>query len=176
LDLFVVNADGGGLRRLTPSGTTTATFLSGSVASWSPDSSQVAVVAAPGRFWDSTSRSVYVVEADGSGERRIGPRGLVVDASWSPNGRWIAFTMGEAADLYLMHPDGSGLVALTSANDGSFSFGPKWSPDSGELLFVRGTNDVFVTDLWSVDVDGSNLFQVTHTPSGYTSYGFTPSG
>lgn len=179
LDLLVVNADGGGLRRLTPPGTTTAMFLSGSVASWSPDGKQVAVVAAHGPFWDSKSRSVYVVEADGSGERRLGPRGNITDASWSPDGRWIALTMGDPADLYRMHPDGSGLVALTSnATDptvaGGGDFGPKWSPDSRQLLFERANGD-YVADLWSVDVDGSDLFQVTDAPAGYGGFAFTPS-
>jgi WD40 repeat protein len=180
LDLFVVNSDGGGLRRLTPSGTTTAQFLGGSVAGWSPDGKQVAVVAAHGRFWDSKSRSVYVVEADGSGERRIGPMGNITDTSWSPDGRWIALTMGNPTDLYLMHPDGSGLVALTSnATDlavaGGGDFGPKWSPDSMQLIFERANGD-YVADLWSVDVDGSDLFQVTHTPGGYLGFAFTPGG
>jgi Tol biopolymer transport system component len=178
LDLFVVNADGSRLRRLTPRGTTTAIFLSGSVASWSPDSSQAAVVAAHGRFWDTKSRSVYIAEADGSGERRIGPKGNITDVSWSPDGRWIALTMGDPTDLYVMHPDGSGLVALTSnATDpsvaGGGDFGPKWSPDSRQLLFERANGD-YVADLWSVDVDGSDLFQVTDTPASYAGFAFTP--
>jgi Tol biopolymer transport system component len=179
LDLFVVNADGGGVRRLTPPGTTTAQFLSGSAASWSPDGTQVAVVAAHGRFWDTKSRSVYIAEADGSGDRRIGPRGNITDASWSPDGAWIALTMGHTADLYLMHPDGSGLVALTSnaadpAVVGGGDFGPKWSPDSSQLLFERANGD-YVADLWSIDVDGSDLFQITDTPAGYGGFAFTPS-
>jgi WD40 repeat protein len=178
LDLFVVNADGGGLRRLTPSGTTTAQFMSGSVASWSPNGSQVAIVAAHGRFWDTKSRSVYIVAADGSGERRIGPNGNITDVSWSPDGRWIAFTMGHTTDLYLMHPDGSELVALTSnAADpsvaGGGDFGPKWSPDGKELLFER-TNGDYVADLWSIDVDGSDLFQITDAPAAYGGFAFVP--
>jgi Tol biopolymer transport system component len=69
--------------------------------------------------------------------------------------------------VFLMHPDGSGVVRLTSARDGLFSLGPRWSPDSSQLLFARGeSGDENVTDLWSVDVDGSNLYQVTHEPAG----------
>lgn len=179
LDLFVVKADGGGVRLLIPPGTTTAQFLSGSVASWSPDGSQVAVVAAHGPFWDTKSRSVYIADVDGSGERRIGPEGNITDVSWSPDGRWIAFTMGHTTDLYLMHPNGSGLVALTSnAADpsvaGGGDFGPKWSPDGKELLFERA-NGEYVADLWSIDVDGSDLFQITDVPAGYGGFAFVPS-
>jgi Tol biopolymer transport system component len=87
--------------------------------------------------------------------------------------------MGHTADLYLMHPDGSGLVALTSnvtdlAVAGGGDFGPKWSPDSRHLLFERANSD-YVADLWSVDVDGSDLFQITDTPAGYGGFAFTPS-
>jgi Tol biopolymer transport system component len=176
LDLFVVDADGHGLLRLTPPGMTSSFIWAGSTTGWSPDGAEVAFVASKGSFWENRSRSVYVVEPDGSGLRRIGPRGDIYDASWSPDGRWIAFTMASGRirwdsehplQLFLMHPDGSGVVQLTSPSDGLFSLGPKWSPDSGQLLFARGSDDENVTDIWSVDVDGSNLYPVTHAPAGY---------
>jgi Tol biopolymer transport system component len=172
----VVDADGGGLLRLTPRGMTTSFIWTGSTVSWSPDGTQVAFVASRGSFWENRSRSVYVVGADGSGLRRIGPRGDIYDASWSPDGRWIAFTMASGRirwdaqhplQLFLMHPDGSGVVRLTSANDGLFSLGPKWSPDSSQLLLARGGGDETMTDIWSVDIDGSDLYPITHAPAGY---------
>jgi Tol biopolymer transport system component len=183
LDLFVVGADGGGLLRLSPPGTTSSFIWSGSTASWSPDGAEVAFVASKGSFWENRSRSVYVVEADGSGLRGIGPRGDIYDASWSPDGRWIALTMASGRtrwdpqhplQLYLMHPDGSGLVQLTPKDDGLFSLGPKWSPDGTQLLFARGSDDEHVTDLWAVDVDGSDLYRVTREPAGYGSYAWVP--
>jgi hypothetical protein len=46
-----------------------------------------------------------------------------------------------------------------------------------QLLIVRRTgDDENVTDVWSVDVDGSNLYQVTHEPAGYGAFWFTPAG
>lgn len=93
---------------------------------------------------------------------------------WSPNGRWIAFARNSPTGLFVVHPDGTGLKAITPAADGSFSFGPAWSPDSGRLLFVRSKTDFDLVDLWIVRVDGSNLTQLTHLPGLYNSYTWIP--
>jgi Tol biopolymer transport system component len=172
-DLFVIGADGSALTRLTPPGTTTAVVHSYDSVSWSPGGTQVAAAAANGPFWDTTIHSVYIASADGSSFQRIGPRGDIWDAVWSPDGRWIAFSMASKAtgglfELYLMHPDGSGVRQLTPATGGLFSLHPTWSPDSSQLLFLRGgTSNVDLTDIWSINVDGSQLYQVTHQPAGY---------
>ena len=67
--------------------------------------------------------------------------------SWSPDGKWIAFSsdrgstlpMGKGrwehlqiADVYLIHPDGSGLKRLTE--HGNFCGSPKWSGDSKRVV------------------------------------------
>lgn len=118
-----------------------------------PNGMHVAMAAANGPFWSTTVRSVYIAAADGLGFRRVGPRGNIWDAVWSPDGRWIAFSMASRTtnglfELYLMHPDGSGVRQLTPATDGLFSEHPTRSPDSDQLVFVRGTNDVHLTNIW----------------------------
>ena len=92
-DLFVVGANGKGMTRLTPKGTTTAVVFSYDSVSWSPDGTKVAVAAAKEPFWNTSIHSVYVASADGSSFERVGPRGNIWDAVWSPDGRWIAFSM-----------------------------------------------------------------------------------
>ena len=172
-DLFVVGADGSRLTRLTPPGTTTAVVHSYDPVSWSPGGTQVAVGGAHGPFWNTTTHSVYIASADGSSFQRVGPLGDIGDAVWSPDGRWIAFSMASKAtgglfELYLMHSDGSGLRQLTSATGGLFSLHPTWSPASSQLLFARGgTSNVDLADIWSINVDGSQLYQVTPQPAGY---------
>jgi Tol biopolymer transport system component len=178
-NLFVVGARGGRATRLTPPGITSAVVFSFDSVSWSPDGSHIAVAAAAGPFWTNTNRSVYLASTDGSSFRRIGPRGDIWDAVWSPDGRWIAFTMATKAtgglrELYVMHPDGSGMHPLTSASDGLFSLQPVWSRDSRQLLFLRGANDVHQVDLWSINVGGSRLYQVTHTPAEYRGVAWLP--
>ena len=179
-DAFVVGADGSGLTRLSPPGTTTAfVFGTHEAVSWSPDSSKVAIVLANGPFWNDPSRSVYVVKSDGSALTRTGPRGDIWDAIWSPDGRWIAFTLATKAssglhELYLMHPDGSALHRIVSASDGLISTQPFWSRDSDQLLFKRFADRPDLVDLWSVNVDGSQLFQVTHQPGEYRGLAWLP--
>ena len=74
----------------------------------------------------------------------------------------------------MVHPDGTERTRITTSEDGLFSFGPAWSPDSTQLLFVRGPG-FDDTDLWTVNVDGTEMVQVTHQPAEYGGYGFVPS-
>ena len=58
-----------------------------------------------------------------------GPGGRVLtNASvWSPDGEWIAFAAwrkGAGYDLYVVHPDGSGLQRVTRTKADEFS--PSW--------------------------------------------------
>jgi Tol biopolymer transport system component len=73
-----------------------------------------------------------------------------------------------------MHPDGSALHRLVSAGDGLVSTQPFWSRDSDQLLFKRFTDNPGLVDLWSVNVDGSKLHQVTHVPAEYRGLAWLP--
>jgi hypothetical protein len=46
-----------------------------------------------------------------------------------------------------------------------------WSQDGTRLLFVRGLDEIDSTDLWTGNVVGTGLSQVTHSLGGY---GATP--
>ena len=104
-------------------------------------------------------------------------------AEWSPDGEWIVFNKKsgpigvKGSDLYLVHPDGSELKAITTAGaDGkSDQDGAVWSPDGTHLLFtsIPGGPDEG-QDLWTVDVDGTGLTQLTDTPAEYFGYSWQP--
>ena len=82
-DIYIINADGSGLRRLT----------GGIDPALSPDGRQVAFAR-----WDDIQRgalgSVWVVNADGSGERAVlGEVHQPKSPTWSPDGKQLAINM-----------------------------------------------------------------------------------
>ena len=183
-DLYVLDSDGSDLIRLNPEGTFVTCC---GPASWSPDGTQVTFGAlsldAAGAA-DQTRSAVYVAEADGSRVEAITePGAFTGDAKWSPDGDWIVFNKKsgpvgvKGSDLYLIHPDGSGLSAITTAGAAGTSdqVGAVWSPDGTRLLFnVVPGGPVKRGDLWIVDVDGTGLTQLTHAPAQYFGYSWQP--
>jgi Tol biopolymer transport system component len=114
--------------------------------------------------------AVFVVDVDGTGLHQLTPYGLGArHPHWSPDGHLIAFN-NEAREsglqIYVVHPDGSGLTRVTDPTNGDHSFEPVWSPDSTKLLFsrVHGTQGSYQEDLWIANADGKGLTQVTNTP------------
>jgi Tol biopolymer transport system component len=59
--------------------------------------------------------SLMLSNLDGSGEVAMTKGTLDYNPTWSADGKWIAFTSERngSADLYRMHPDGTGLDRLT---------------------------------------------------------------
>ncbi len=144
-DLYRIDRDGSGLRRLTqnPEGNFEPAV--------SPDGRWIAFVSS--RDGDA---EVYVMRADGAEPRRItafhrddwGPR-------WSPDGRRIAFLSNrESADrVFVVGADGTELRRLDTAAPDTMhaEADPAWSPDGARLaLTVRtrgGVSRVAVHDL-----------------------------
>ena len=94
--------------------------------SWSPDGARLAFEVSD---LDVGTSSIQVVDRDGSHLARITPRGLnAEEPAWSPDGEWIAFAAwrkGAGYDLYVVHPDGSGLQRVTRTKADEFS--PSWA-------------------------------------------------
>ncbi len=182
-DLYVVGSDGSDSTRLNPEGT----FVPCCGQSWSPDGTQVTFAAlsldAAGAA-DETRSAVYVAEADGSRVEAITePGAFTLGAGWSPNGDWIVFSKKsgpvgvKGSDLYLIHPNGSGLGAITTAGAAGTSdqVGAVWSRDGARLLFtVVPGGPVKRGDLWTVGLDGAGLTQLTDAPADYWGYSWQP--
>jgi Tol biopolymer transport system component len=168
-NLFVVKPDGTGLRQPSPSKLLTPEGDD----DWSPDGSQIAFGASPERSTGTDAGSaVFVVNADGTDLRRITPFSLgAYSVRWSPDGQLIAFSSAEPpqdSQIYVVAPDGTGLLQLTKPVDGVEYFGPEWSPDSTKLAFQswdQPESEGGHNDLWIVNADGSGLFQLTNAPS-----------
>jgi Tol biopolymer transport system component len=95
-------------------------------------------------------RDLLVMQANGSHRRLLTRSGRDdSDASWSPNGRTLAFS------FYNGHRVRIALLDLRSGRvrDLGDGFNPDWSPDGRRLVFVDAEG---FDDLVTMDVDGSN--------------------
>ena len=80
---------------------------------------------------------LYMSDGDGRNERPLVPhRELEYSPSFSRDGQWVVFTSEKdgLADLFRVHPDGSGLEQIT--NDTAFDDQGVLSPDGRTLAFV----------------------------------------
>ena len=170
LEIYMINADGTSLVRLTESKGFDVP------RSWSPDGRKLAFVSDR-----SGSHNIYVMSVDGS-EPIIQ---LTHDSegagtpSWSPDGQRIAFTLSPQSifnpdsEIYVMDADGNNTRQLTD-NDAS-DFLPVWSPDGETIVFtsriatnswVKDNTDTihqrYNTNIYLMNADGSDLRQLTH--------------
>jgi hypothetical protein len=123
--IYVVNADGTGLRQIVTEGRAPA---------WSPDGSRIAFDVPSGGSWD-----VYTVRPDGTGLTALaaGPdaeQGPV----WSPDGSRLAYSWsrflpgpGNNAEMavYLVRADGGNSIKALSHEGTNFISRIVWSPD-----------------------------------------------
>jgi len=137
-DLYRVRPDGSGLERLTDSP------AYDDQAAFSPDGRQLVFVTTRANgtadLWtlDVQTRRAKALTSGPGGDFR---------PSWSPDGQWIAFASDRAGnlkfshgrwehlhlvDLYVVHPDGSGLKPVTEHGD--FCGSPKWSTNSRSVI------------------------------------------
>jgi TolB protein len=134
-DLYIVNRDGTGRRRLTPS----------AEHDWSPAWS-------PNGAWIAFTREgrLYRIRTDGTGLRFLG---MGDDADWSPNGKRIVFTVQPlfgGRDIYSMRADGTDRRRLTRSKKDEYA--PAWSPGGKRIAYTRG----FESDIWVMNPDGSD--------------------
>ena len=105
--------------------------------------------------------SLHVINADGTGRRRLVSLGLDIGHEWSPDGTKLAFAGlpdhggGGGWDIYVIDADGGDPRPLTfnETDEGS----PRWSPDGHTLAFDRYDYDTHsVVGVFLMDADGSN--------------------
>jgi TolB protein len=169
--IYVVNSDGSGVQRLTP---TDDPALYGGPA-WSPDGSTIAFY--KGILDEETSVYVphlYLMNSDGSNQRALTADSIHMNhfnrLVWSPQGDLLAFEVygpGTAgAHIATIKPDGSHLRYVT--DPGAPARSPSWSPDGRHLVF-QGEGQDNQPQLYIINRDGTGKERVT-TGSSWEGY------
>jgi Tol biopolymer transport system component len=170
------SSDGGGLTQLTSN-----PFGSDDPGDFSPDGERIVFlhsVGQPPNGAHDTVSGLFVINVDGSGLRRITPKGMNLDmfnGSWSPTGNQILFGARTDAHhrraIWEVNVDGSDVHQLPIAGCGGpisdpnsiDCSNPDWSPDGTKIVFTRATEGGKRSDIAIVNADGSDLVQITNT-------------
>lgn len=155
-DIFIINADGTGLRQLTNDPARDM------FPDWSFDGKTIAFVS-----YRDGYRNIYVMDSAGGPARQITFNGgdYTQWLAFSPVDDTVAYTFNPAGEnvggsIYLIHADGTGQIQLTippgRANDSE----PAWSPDGKQIYFL--SNRSAYVEIWVVNVDGSGVRQISN--------------
>ena len=174
--LSLVDAAGGPVRPLTKA-RDVSTF------EWSPDGTRLvfvrAILVGYDREYEIRRPAIFVANADGSGERRLSPRGTHdKNPRWSPDGRKIVFERaadlvdGLRDDIWVMNADG--LAARRLTHHPVLDRKPVWSPDGRKIAWVRGWPDAL--HVMVMNADGSRERRLLGSQLQTTNPAWSPDG
>jgi len=84
---------------------------------------------------------------------------------WSPDGKWLVFSIGWVGRMYKVKINGDSLTPLTDSSD-SDCFDPDWSK-TGLIAFCSNKNHPQAPHvLWTMQPDGSHKRDINHYRSG----------
>jgi TolB protein len=164
------SSDGGDLTRITsnPGGVDIP-------GDYSPDGKRLVFM----RFQDERPAGYFVTNVDGTGLKPLTPKDTILDdsgfaGSWSPSGNKILIVTLASEDahkaIWVVNADGSSLHQLPIDPEcgGPFPdptshgcYSPSWSPDGSKIVFTRSSPDGIDENIYTVNADGTDLFQVT---------------
>src|SRR5919108_4880564 len=119
-------------------------------------------------FWSDRAfdgrAQVFVMNADGSDQRRLTELFSAKRGDFSADGQKLAFdgrgreTLDDF-DIFVMNADGSDVRQLTRGPDRDTQ--ASWSPDGRLVAFGRERSENSIPSLWIVRADGSDAHRIT---------------
>lgn len=157
-DIWTIEADGSGARRLTEGGEASA-------PRWSPDGRRLLLVRGRGM-----AAELYVMAAEGGPPHRLTSNARPeAGATWSPRGTHVAYSLpralGAGGALDPREPEEVRVVEVATGDDHAVAdgFDPAWSADGARLAYAtngqrRGDAPVgpSLNAIHMVDADGRN--------------------
>ena len=159
-ELYVMDAEGGNVRRLTHN-----PGFDWSPA-WLPGGNRIAFLWGP-----NNHAEIYVINVDGTDQQLLGD--FVGEASgdldWSPDGERLLFTSqrnGRPEQTFELNIKTKVVRRLIHSPGTSLSANASWSPSSDYIVFTSDRHGPL--DIFRIDLDGSDLRRLTHSPMGRT--------
>ncbi|MDE0084142.1 MAG: DPP IV N-terminal domain-containing protein [Candidatus Poribacteria bacterium] len=152
-DIYVMNDDGSGRRRLTKN-----TVSKDKHPRWSPDGKTIAFTRRIDKKRQSSSE-LFIMNADGTNVQRLTDNNVLdTGSSWSPDGKRIAFSSVRSGrwevhviDLATLH-----VTQLTDIEDGGEDAGsPDWSPDGTQIVYEKFT-DSGIRSIYVMSANGED--------------------
>jgi Tol biopolymer transport system component len=184
--VYEVRPDGTGLRAITKP---PANADEDGQPDWSPDGSQVVFHRV---YNDGRPDSLIVARADGSAPHDVTEPNCTGDClsseqpAWSPDGKKIAFSRAigpppadgppPVVGIFVMDADGSHVEQLTQSvpSSGTEDHTPTWSPNGGQIAFMRANNTKKpenASSIYVMGADGSNVTRIRRMPTRWPGSG-----
>jgi Tol biopolymer transport system component len=176
--IWVMNTRGGGLRQVTHNrpAAKNECRCDGS-PSFSPDGRRIAFV----RTISEHKVALFTVASSGGTLKQLTPwgRGVAAKIDWSPDGSLIVFSSpefgpgrpGTSANVFTVHPDGTGVTQLTHDRGGKINNGAgSFSPDGTKIAFINNRSGHYQVHVMNVDGTASTPL-TTGTDAHWVNWG-----
>ena len=153
-NLFTISVDGNNPTNLG---------VAGGLAEWSPEGTKISYT-----NWGWTYESdIFIYDTASQTSFQLthhNPGEAFITATWAPDGTQLAISKliysDHKSDVCRINEDGNDLVNLTESLHTDESW-PHWSPSG--IFFHRDISGVY--DIWLMSPDGSNLQNITNSPT-----------
>lgn len=160
--IYTINADGTNLKNLTDNPQNEVYNVK---LFWSPDSSRIAYYQGKAGDFSGENQDIWAIDINRGTAQNLTKKPSNYDAlSWSPDGKLIAFAVGEFNNqkLYTISADGSKQTQLAPKLELSGIPELTWSSDSQQIAFSFNEIKGDKSSLYVINRDGSGLTKLTN--------------